>query len=304
MTRVLAEGARHEQVSNAVRAFKDSVVVTALSQPTIPAGAARPAPATSRSPRRLAGQLKAGEPDLPRDPAARERTTTLQDTWFNSPNTDQLPIVTTAGARPARRSASRSASEQQLPDGTGSATTAGRRSASRSPAVDRRCARHPRRSATSTTSRRLTRRTGRSSFACLRIDQRRSASRSSAYVSNAKIGVKAAIKISAVSALGVPPNQGPASTSTKVAAANKFITWRFAGGAALAGKTVRIYVATRNAAGGYGPFVNLTGRVADANGNAFFSWRATKTWVSVRAYFAGDATYAASWSTVTQGRWL
>ena len=118
------------------------------------------------------------------------------------------------------------------------------------------------------------------------------------------IGVKPTIKISALSALGVPPNQGPASTSTKVAAANKFITWRFAGGSALAGKTVRIYVATRNSAGGYGPFVNLTGRVADANGNAFFSWRATKTWVSVRAYFAGDNTYAASWSPVTQGRWL
>ena len=94
-------------------------------------------------------------------------------------------------------------------------------------------------------------------------------------ISNAKIGVKSAIEISAVTALGVPPNQGAASTSTKVAAANKFITWRFAGGAALAGKTVRIYVATKNAAGGYGPYVKLTGRVADATGNAYFSWRAT-----------------------------
>jgi len=125
-----------------------------------------------------------------------------------------------------------------------------------------------------------------------------------ALISNARIGAKSAIKISAVSALGVPPNQGPASTSTKVAQPNKFITWRFSGGAALAGKTVRIYVSTRNAAGGYGPFVNLTGRVADAAGMAFFSWRATNTWVSVRAYFAGDATYLASWSAPTQGRWL
>jgi hypothetical protein len=123
-------------------------------------------------------------------------------------------------------------------------------------------------------------------------------------ISNARIGTKATLKISAVSALGVPPNQGPASTSTKVAQPNKFITWRFAGGAALAGKTVRIYVSTRNSAGGYGPYVNLTGRVADANGNAWFSWRATNTWASVRAYYAGDNTYAASWSNVTQGRWL
>ena len=123
-------------------------------------------------------------------------------------------------------------------------------------------------------------------------------------VSNAKIGAKSSIKITALSALGVPPNQGPASTSTKVAQPNTFITWRFSGGAALAGKTVRILVSTKNAAGGYGPYVNLTGRVADAAGMAFFSWRATNKWVSVRAYFAGDATYLASWSPPTQGRWL
>ncbi len=123
-------------------------------------------------------------------------------------------------------------------------------------------------------------------------------------LSNAKIGAKAAINITAASALGVPPNQGTYSTSTKVAQPNKFITWRFRGGAALAGKTVRIYVAMKNATGGYGPYVNLTGRVADANGNAYFSWRATGKWASVRCYFPGDNTYLASWSTVTQGRWL
>lgn len=125
-----------------------------------------------------------------------------------------------------------------------------------------------------------------------------------AQVSNAKIGVKSAIKINAVSALGLIPNQGPWSISTKVAAANKFITWKFDGGAALAGKTVRIYVATKNSSGGWGPFVNLTGRIANASGVAEFHWRATGTWVSVRAYYAGDATYAPSWSSPRQGRWL
>jgi hypothetical protein len=123
-------------------------------------------------------------------------------------------------------------------------------------------------------------------------------------VSNARIGVKSAIKISNVSALGLIPNQGPWSTSTKVAEANQFITWKFDGGAALAGKTIRIYVATKNANGGWGPFLNLTGRVANAAGVAEFHWRATNTWVSVRAYYAGDATYLPSWSSPVQGRWL
>ena len=56
------------------------------------------------------------------------------------------------------------------------------------------------------------------------------------------------------------PNQGPWSTSTKVAAANKYITWRFQGGSAFAGKTADIYVAVKNSNGGWGPFVKLTSR--------------------------------------------
>jgi hypothetical protein len=124
-----------------------------------------------------------------------------------------------------------------------------------------------------------------------------------AQVSNAKIGAKAAIAISADSALGLMPNQGPWSTSTKVAAANKYITWRFLGGSALAGKTVDIYVATKNSAGGWGSFVKQTSRLADASGNAYFQWRSTGKWVSVRAYLPGDTSVAESWSPARQGRW-
>jgi hypothetical protein len=118
-----------------------------------------------------------------------------------------------------------------------------------------------------------------------------------ATVSPATVVEKKAINISAVSALGLIPNQGPWTTGTTVAPANKFITWKFDGGAALAGKTVRIY-------GGWGPFVNLTGRVANAAGIAEFHWRSTNQWVSVRAYYPGDAMYLASWSSPRQGRWL
>jgi hypothetical protein len=131
-----------------------------------------------------------------------------------------------------------------------------------------------------------------------------SASQLQATVSPATVIEKKAIAISAVSALGLIPNQGPWTTGTTVAPANKFITWKFDGGAALAGKTIRIYVATKNANGGWGPFVNLTGRVANAAGIAEFHWRSTNQWVSVRAYYPGDAMYLASWSSPRQGRWL
>jgi hypothetical protein len=123
-------------------------------------------------------------------------------------------------------------------------------------------------------------------------------------ISNAKIGVKTAIAISSDSALGLMPNQGAWSTSTKVAAANKYITWRFQGGSALAGKTVDIYVAIKNSNGGWGNFVRLTSRIADASGTAYFHWRSTGQWVSVRAMYAGDTSFTESRSPARQGRWL
>ncbi len=123
-------------------------------------------------------------------------------------------------------------------------------------------------------------------------------------VSNATIGAPAAVAISAATALGAT-KVGPFSTTTKVAALGKYVTWRFAGGSALAGKTVQIWVATKNADGSWGAFTLLTGRVADASGNAYFWWRSSSAkWISVRAYYAGDATHSASWSAARQGRWM
>ncbi len=108
------------------------------------------------------------------------------------------------------------------------------------------------------------------------------------------------VAISADSALGAT-KVGPFSTTTKVAALNQYVTWRFSGGAALADKSVEIWVATKNADGSWGAFTLLTARVADASGNAYFWWRSsTAKWISVRAYYAGDATHSASWSPARQ----
>lgn len=125
----------------------------------------------------------------------------------------------------------------------------------------------------------------------------------SSVVSNATIGAPAAVAVSADSALGAT-KVGPFSTTTKVAALGKYITWRFRGGSALAGKTVQIWVQTKNADGSWGASTKLTARVADGSGNAYFWWKSsTAKWISVRAYYAGDATHSASWSPARQGRW-
>lgn len=125
-----------------------------------------------------------------------------------------------------------------------------------------------------------------------------------AVVSNAMIGVRPAITIRAATALG-QTRIGPFTTPTKTAALNRFITWRFSGGSALAGKRVQIWIAVRNPDGTWGTWSRLTGRTADGAGNAFFWTRyATGTRISVRAFFPGDATHRASWSrSGIQGVW-
>jgi len=297
---VLAGGDISSKVSNAVRAFKSGVTVTALSQPVIPAGTGDSLGGNLQITETLAGQFKPSELVCVLITPRASNTLRTQDTLFRTANTNDKPIVTTNGA-----------TGLLVDSVVKGGCTEGQRLFGFPTDLTNSFSFYVRQQAYGTLGqitisniRFITTADAPAGPVLLQVAGWNSGVEFQSVVSNAKIGVKPAIKITAVSALGKPPTQGPASTSTKVAAANTFITWRFAGGAALAGKTVRIYVAVKNAAGGYGPFQDLTGRVADANGNAFFSWRATNTWVSVRAYFAGDASYLASWSAPTQGRWL
>ncbi|MHB8672397.1 MAG: beta strand repeat-containing protein [Candidatus Limnocylindrales bacterium] len=117
-------------------------------------------------------------------------------------------------------------------------------------------------------------------------------------VSNATIG--SAAPISALSALGIPPNQGPWSTATKLPARGQYVTWQFNGGSSRAGHLYQIWFAMKNSAGGWGPFTLLTSRLANASGVANFWWKtSTAAWVSVRAYDASTGT----WSWSPQARW-
>jgi hypothetical protein len=292
-------------VGFAVAAFRNQVAVTALAQPLIPAGAVTKAGAIQIA-ETANGQLKANEElcfeIMPRGSAGAIQA--KYDTLISALNTAQLPIVTASGGLvvgpvsvynqgcsyrnglggPGTAYQSISFAFrilQQSTAGTGKLVVDNINLITLADAAS-----------------------GPVLFNVYGLGGSPTSVQFQAQVSNAKIGVKSAIKISAVNALGLIPNQGPWSTSTKVAEANEFITWKFDGGAALAGKTIRIYVAVKNSNGGWGPFVDLTGRVANAAGIAEFHWRSTNQWVSVRAYYPGDASYAPSWSSPVQGRWL
>lgn len=87
---------------------------------------------------------------------------------------------------------------------------------------------------------------------------------------------------SAGSALGVAP-AGPFTTTTKVQARGKYVTFRFDLGTAAAGKPVTILAATKTGTTWSG-FTAVTTRIADANGVViYYARQSTATWKSYRA---------------------
>ncbi len=118
-------------------------------------------------------------------------------------------------------------------------------------------------------------------------------------VSNAKIGIASSAAVTTSgTALGATKT-GPFSLSTKVAKLGKYVTWKFSTGSALVGKSVQIWVATKNSAGKWSAFALKTARTVDASGNAYFWWKtSSKAWISVRAGYLGTLSVA------TQARWL
>ena len=252
-------------------AFRNQVAVTALSQPTIPAGAVTKAGEIQIA-ETANGQLKAGEEIcfeiMPRAALQHPGQVRHPDQALN---TAQLPVVTASGGlvvSPVRITNEGCCAEgrprppgqvisfafhvlQQSTNGTGKLVIATSTSSpwpmpSNGPVLVNVWG------------------VGGSADEPVHFQ---------AQVSNAKIGVKPAIAISSTSALGLMPNQGAWTTATKVPEANQYVTWRFIGGSALAGKLVQIQVAAKNSNGGWGPFGTLTSAKADASGTAYFQWR-------------------------------
>jgi hypothetical protein len=105
------------------------------------------------------------------------------------------------------------------------------------------------------------------------------------------------------SAVGVPAN-GPFTRGTKVLRLGQYVAFRFGMGASVAGASVQIWTATRNAAGTWTAFRHVTTRVADSRGNVSYVARFwSPTWLSVQARFLGTASARPVVTPAIQARW-
>ncbi len=93
---------------------------------------------------------------------------------------------------------------------------------------------------------------------------------------------------------------GAFTTSTKVAATGKYVTYRFDFGVAAAGKTFQVWGATKTG-NDWSAFTVVTSRVANASGVVYYYIRSNSaTWKSYRAYWSGGAV----WTPARQARWI
>ena len=113
-----------------------------------------------------------------------------------------------------------------------------------------------------------------------------------------------ALGIGAASALGVDPTAGYTTRTPKATTVGRSVTWKFAGGTALAGQRVNILLATR-VNGVWGAPKYLVSRWADANGIVTFTWRSrSATAVNVRVQWPGNGTtYGLSTSRALGAYW-
>ncbi|HZV27103.1 MAG TPA: hypothetical protein VFG00_12535, partial [Acidothermaceae bacterium] len=282
-------------VQFATAVYQNSVAVTALSQPAIAPGSADVAVGGISIAETALGQLKAGEQICVEVLPRAGTLPLLQDTFLAASDIADVPVATTSGGLivgPVNIFSSENCGQL---GGTPTTYTA---------------------SFSFTVAQQSTAGTGKLVISNIHYTTTANAALGTVLVrvsgfggsptsvdfqstiSNATIG--SAAPITALNALGVPPNQGPWTVATKIQSLNKYVTWQFNGGSSQAGKLIQIWVATKNSSGGWGAFALLTSRLANSAGVATFSWRSsTAKWISVRAYSASSGT----WSPARQARW-
>jgi hypothetical protein len=131
-------------------------------------------------------------------------------------------------------------------------------------------------------------------------------------VSNAVIGAAPVVgltKTSASSAVGKTQNSILFTVGTKiihvVAGSNNIATIRIRVDPALIGKTVAIEVAAKASNGTWSAFHQITSRVIGADGFAYYyATSHSARWLSFRGHFLGDATHGQSTSQTVQIHWV
>jgi hypothetical protein len=283
-------------VSNATRAFKSDVIVAAVSQPVIPAGATGAAAGDITITETLNGQFKPGQVVCIQI-QPRTASTGPQDTWFDAGGggpTSKLPVITTnaasgllvssvavggtqdsgcaGGISDNRAVASFSVTQQSFGGTMGVITISNLHYATNADAPDGNV---------------LVRVFTKSVPAGVFF---------STFISNARIG--STVAGTAATRLGVT-QVGAFTTSTKVAGLHKYVTYRFDFGVGAAGAHVDIWGATKNG-NDWTAFTKITTRVANASGVVYYYIRqGAATWKSYRAMWAGGGV----WTPSRQARW-
>ncbi len=278
------------QLPIAVRAFRSGVVVTVLSQPTIPAGSVDLLGGDIVITESLTGQFRSGQ-DICVSILPRAGNFFIQDTFLKIANTNDRPVITatpgsglvvgpvsigcTEDGDPATNTTNSfefSVVQQAFSPNLGKITISNIHFITVADAP-----------------------TG-PVLVSVYGDTDGLATNFQTIVSNARIGTPIPAGNSAT-ALGVT-NVGPFSVSTKVPAVNKYVTYKFDFGPAAAGKTVDIYGATKTGTT-WSAFTKVTSRVANASGVVYYYIRhSSATWRSYQAMVDGSS------SPARQARWL
>ncbi len=289
------------QIATAV--FKSQVVVTALSQPTIPLGSNGTLAGDIQIQETANGQLKFGE-EICVEIVPNQNWNALYDAYITGLNTADFRTVTASNGRPGlpgqastqncsgrdldngKRAATLIESfsflvQQQSVTGNGKLVISNIKYATVNDAVEGpvQVNVYGRMGATPTFV----------EFQSL--------------ISNARIGGPFTLSIGAVSALGLNPTSGYTTKTPKVQVPNKYITWKFTGGKTLANQRVNILVALR-INGAWGGPQYLVSRTADANGIVTFYWKAPAgTVLNIRAQWPGNDNYNKSTSPALGAHW-
>jgi hypothetical protein len=111
------------------------------------------------------------------------------------------------------------------------------------------------------------------------------------------------IAIGVASALGLRPATGFSAKTPKVAPLRGFVTWRFSGGAALAGQRVNVLVAKKTK-GAWGSPAYLRSAWADAKGVVtFWTMASAAAAINVRVQWPGDPGHGVSTSGALGASW-
>jgi hypothetical protein len=288
-----AAAAATVQIATAV--FQNQVVVTALSQPTIPTGATDVLAGNIQIAETANGQLKNGE-DICVEVLPRTSNEAIQDTFLKALNTADVPVATVSGGVLVGPVSVSGLSCEDI--STGNLTATGTHTVSFSFEVQQQSVSalgkivisniHYITTADAPTGNVLVNVFGFGGSPTFVEFQ--------STISNAKIGVAPKLNIAANSALGLNPTSGYTMKTPKYQTVGKYVTWKFTGGPALAGQRVNVLVA-KHINGAWGGPVYYKSAWADANGIVTFAWTSkTAAAINVRVQWPGTTAYAVSTS--------